>query len=234
MAGSKPQALHTEFAQDGDYDGAYHGEIVFYLRRADGGSSEANKFEDSMTRSGNLVWDESSANLKPPGEADPGFESSESVWNQVGAGKSVGTPPEGGQAGMGTPPSGRSAPLGKLSQNTGNFQEVGDSLRNIFQSVKSFDKTERHFSLSSSEHFFNEALDEAFNPETERDILSTFDRGCRSDLAVQLARATGGVTSTEDLVEGINQGAFGLTTQKSRALGALTTKTQGRSHRSYR
>ena len=57
MAGTKPQALHTEYAKEGaSFNGGFYGpgnDIVFYLMRADQGdggmeSGELPTSEDSM------------------------------------------------------------------------------------------------------------------------------------------------------------------------------------------
>lgn len=236
MAGTKPEALHTEYAEGGSYSGSYHGELVFYLQRADGGGNSDNQLEDPISGVEDTVWDEYSGKQLPADEANPLYDSAESVWNQVAAGESAGgtNGQSGNVAGPGAPPSGRSVPPGKLTPNAVGFVNLESTLANLFQTVNSFEKTERTFSFSSSEHFFGEVLDDAFNPDGDRDILGALERGSRSDLAVRLARATGGVANTEDFVEGINIGAFGLTSQKSKAATALTSRNAGRSHRSFR
>lgn len=46
-SGSKPQALHTEYASgDADWGQAYHGELVFYLVRADNGESDPSSYTE--------------------------------------------------------------------------------------------------------------------------------------------------------------------------------------------
>lgn len=46
-SGSKPQALHTEYAAgDADWSEAYHGDLVFYLVRADGGETDPDSYTE--------------------------------------------------------------------------------------------------------------------------------------------------------------------------------------------
>lgn len=46
-SGSKPEALHTEYAMgDADWGEAYHGDLVFYLVRADAGESDPDTYTE--------------------------------------------------------------------------------------------------------------------------------------------------------------------------------------------
>ena len=47
--GSKPQALHTEYAtKDADWGEAYHGDLVFYLVRADNNDVKDKDFDSDI------------------------------------------------------------------------------------------------------------------------------------------------------------------------------------------
>ena len=68
--------------------------------------------------------------------------------------------------------------------------------------------------LAASERFFWITLERSFN-QGEEHILNA-DKVPTSELAKALAIATGGVSSTTDLVEGVNNGDLGYTTPRSR------------------
>ncbi len=238
MSGTKPQALRTEYAEEGSYDGSYHGDIVFYLQRAGEGGEEGDPtFEEVFDSFGK----ESSANGDDYGEIAPEFGngssySDQSYWNQVGAGESA----DGldytteGQAGSGLIDDSEYAPIGSFSANSVRKDDLIESLRNAFQSVPSFDDDVINRSESSSEHLFNRLLSESFDPSGDADILGSLERGSKADLAVKLARATGGLTSTRDLIEGINRGEVGLATPGFRATSTLLGGNTGRTFRSLK
>ena len=230
--GSKPEALRTEYAQEGNYSGSYHGDIVFYLQRA--GGEDGDGLEDGIN--------EGQANPEfgdfPDGSFtgnDVGSYPDQSSWNQIGAGNSASDLDfnTGGSAGGGAD-FGTEVIPGSFSANACRRDDIVDAVRNAFQSVPTFDDAYIRLSEASSEFLFSELLDKSFNPEEEKDILGTFERGSRADLAVQLARASGGVTSTRDLVEGINRGTIGLTTNGFKATTKLLSGNTGQPFRSLK
>lgn len=244
MAGTKPEALRTEYAEDGSYSGSYHGDIVFYLQRADGGGGGefGNGLEDSF-------------NGGPFGSI-PGFPGnissgsgdndgpSQSAWNQIAAWSDLvdfdfdfdGNDDYNGQAGSGPNyEDDDEVPPGAISENAARIEDLIASLRNIFQSVPSFDNGNISFSVGSSEHLFHKLLEKSFSPtEDTEDILGSIERGTRSDLAIRLAKATGGVTRTRDLIEGINRGKIGVTSPGFKATTVLLGENTGRPFRSLK
>lgn len=58
-SGSKPKALHTEYAtKEADWDAAYRGDLVFYLVRADEGGAKDKDFDSDATEAEDkCAWD---------------------------------------------------------------------------------------------------------------------------------------------------------------------------------
>ena len=251
--GSKPEALRTEYAEDGEYDGSYHGDIVFYLQRAGeggGGEDGGNGLEDSMNKEGlnkNAIDDYPQSIIPNFGvldtvngvfnEVDYVLGGAQSVWNQVGMiywddgynddYDSSGSAGGGADYDWEVPP-------GAISPNGVLRDQLREALRNAFQDVDSLEDAYIKLSESSSEFFFTELLNQSFSVGEEEDILGSIEKAPRAELAVQLARASGGVTSTRDLVEGINNGTRGLTTIGSKATAALLSGNTGRTFRSLK
>jgi len=224
--GSKPQALHTEFASDGNYSGSYHGDIVFYLQRAGGdGGGEGEQ----------LVQDEgdfSYADDPVIGGVGGGYDIPQSSWNQGAmSGSSFSVPNDGGP----------SSPIPEVDQDPGVFTvnssetvNLGDAIRNAFYTRDTFEEEEECRTRAASEYFFNNALNKAFNPDSTDDILESLERGSRADLAIELAKSTGFVTNTEDFINGINSGRIGFVTDATKVNNILVGKNNGRPIRSLR
>ena len=232
MAGTKPEALRTEYAEDGSYSGSYHGDIVFYLQRADGEGGDG--LEDGMNgpqQKQDFAFGEYPEGIVPGN--DVGSYPDQCWTSQLGANNSSGDLGfnTGGSAG-GAPDFGTEVIPGSFSANACRKDDLIEAVRNAFQSVPTFDDAYARLSEASSEHLFNELLEESFNPGVERDILGALERGSRAELAVKLARASGGVTSTRDLVRGINRGTIGLTTNGFKATTVLLSGNTGRTFRS--
>ena len=152
----------------------------------------------------------------------------QSPLNQVATGVNVGqlTSQTGLSGGLAGPLTGlttaQSVDVGALSQT---FARFGNSQANILNSLQSVDSLESiRLSASSSEKFFHDVLKKSFNPDSltggvknASQILSSFDSGAMSDLAVKLAAASGGVTTSKQLIEGINKGIIGFTSSASGA-----------------
>lgn len=79
--GSKPEALHTEYAStDADWDSAYHGDIVFYLMRADNPESDP----DTYVSEANGTDTELAGKGVPGGEQTGGFGAPEELGSKNG------------------------------------------------------------------------------------------------------------------------------------------------------
>jgi len=117
----------------------------------------------------------------------------------------------------------QSVDVGSFSQTFAQLNSTAASVQNLTQSVGSLDSL--RLSAPSSEKFFTDVLKNSFVPgslvgntvRTAEQIASAFDSGATADLASQLAIAASGVTSTKQLIEGINRGAIGFTTPSSEA-----------------
>ncbi len=71
----------------------------------------------------------------------------------------------------------------------------------------------KQFGLAASERFFWITLEPSFNPEEQHTLNA--DKVPTSELSKALAIATGGVSSTNDLIEGVNNGFIGYTSPRS-------------------
>lgn len=244
--GSKPLALHTEYAEEEDTQDRAYGtqDLVFYLLRADsdegdsGGESLFSKEEENFglgdTAYTGKVWEDSSNSFVPVGAdgatgPNPDNGSVQSGAQQVGmggVGRSLGGTNPGGYS-MG-PMSGMDyndeEELGAISQNASMSVDIGESVRNAIRSVPSLESQVTNLGMASSEKMFNGILRRNYHREsldeeqgTEENILSALDRPPTAELAFLLARASGGVTRVRDLAARVNDGTLGVVTPKSRA-----------------
>ena len=90
------------------------------------------------------------------------------------------------------------ASVSSLASSVGNVLGVGES-------------------LAASENFFSQTLTNAFNVGASQDIGDALSRAPVSELSAQMAKFSGGVSSTVDFIQGINHGNIGYTTQESAA-----------------
>ena len=222
----------------GDYDqGAYHGDIVFYLQRAGEGGGD---FEDDGGYQ--LKEDETPGSVTDGGGVIGGDvynDGSQSGWNQGAMGEAAPST-DYDMSGMFEP----SKPAGKIpyeDEPPGSFTvagsettSLGEAIANAFPVLDSFEDREEFRTKASSEIFFNKALNKAFNPDSAEEILGSLERGSRAELALQLSKATGYVNNTEDFINGINSGRFGVVTQATRSSNALLGKNSGMTYRSMR
>ena len=251
--GSKPKALHTEYAAgDADWSKPYgsNTDIIFYLMRADEGSPAAS---DAPAGAGSGVLDNASGGGSPSTtgwptnsglggsqpavtsasvQTGPGIPIVQSPLNQVGVSTTMKTGPLSGQdvqnRGLSGPLTGLTPGLkvnaGGVSQ-TATFAEAQRvAITNITQAVGSFEENVVNRSLPASEKFFSQTLFKSYNPtESFSDvgsvdyIMSAVSRPSFNELSAELAKATGGVSSTADFIEGINYGRFGYSTPASKA-----------------
>jgi hypothetical protein len=250
-AGSKPLALHTEFAEgDSASDRAYGTQdVVFYLQRAggDGGDGGDDSFEGVYGSFGKETSGSDFGDVTSEFGGE-GSYSDQSYWNQVPTGDSDTI--SGGQTAPGQIGAAFAAPslfprrgallgtltghfetkdleigLGETTQN-GGFQDNRDRL--IGNAIGSVPNLERDLVLAgtaASEKMFAGMLNKAFSPDEQLDgnrtpeqIRKSLSRASSAELSVQLAKATGGVRRVRDLTALINDGAIGLTSQKTRAI----------------
>ena len=231
--GSKPAALHTEYADDGD-DGPAYGsqDIVFYLERAD---------KDSNDPTGDALTEEEAqgaeqigqnATIGLDGSTGPNADSGQlqSGANQIGAGSFAANgglvdSVEGSQM---APIVGMSIDdeedLGRFTQNAGASVDVGRSVSNAVRSVENLDLNTLNTSLASSEIMFTNILARNFafgedlsGVRSDDTILNTLNRPAFSELSFLLARASGGRARVKDVVRAVNDGQIGLVSGKSRA-----------------
>lgn len=233
--GSKPIALHTEYALGGGSDGPAYGnqDVVFYLLRADADSpSELPADPQPIDPDQGYTWSESQNGMVPidPGGSsgpNPDNGSVQSGASQIGMGRSVGEIGEI-EGGPMAPMSGfeieESEPLGRWTQNAAFDVDVSTAVRNALRTVPGLGREVVVKGMASSEIMFNRMLLNGFVPlndlnqtRTDKQILDTYDRPTTSDLAFLLARETDGMTKMEDVVKAINNGEVGAVSSKSRA-----------------
>lgn len=115
------------------------------------------------------------------------------------------------------------ATVGGSNQTFAKLSSTANSVKNITQSVESLRAA--RLSLEGSQEFFQGVLEKSFAPDapvsnktkTAEEILSSMNKGSISDLSTMLSVASGGVTTAKQLVEGINKGLIGYSTQSSMA-----------------
>ena len=256
IVGSKPEALRTEYAEEGNYDGAYHGDIVFYIQRAGDGGGDSFNDDGSLNKQ---ALDDPYFNQGPEPIYDGPFGlgagvGAQTLWNQVyfGSGyysdnnyydrydydykdydyKDYDYDYDGGPAGNISDEDDQFP--GVWTEAAARLNELREAISNAFPNLESFDGTEILRSSSASEYFFNNALGRRFTPDASDDILETLERGSKADLAADLAKASGNVMNSADLIAGINSGSIGYVTESTKAANILTGRNTGRTYRSMR
>ena len=248
--GSKPKALHTEYASgSANWQKPYGSgtDIVFYMVRADSGQpgTEPNSTAgstpnspsknqsssvgspDTLTSGGDVSA--ASAAFGSATQTGPGYPSNvQSPLNQVATASTVRelASAPGPVPGLAGPLTGlktaQEVEIGAISQTFAQLSSTSASVRNLTGSVRT--SSSLRLSMPSSEKYFSDVLQESFSPgsliagnRSASQIESSFDRGATAALAVDLAVASGGVTTSKQLIEGINKGAIGFSTISSRA-----------------
>ena len=87
---------------------------------------------------------------------------------------------------------------------------------NALGAGKSFAKTATS-TFAASEVFFGETLSNSFNAGVGQSIEDALSKAPVAELSAQMAKFSGGVSSTADFIQGINHGNIGYTTQESAA-----------------
>ena len=100
---------------------------------------------------------------------------------------------------------------GQTSQTAVQNQDMRRAIYNALK--RSRDLESKQFDLAASERYFWITCERTFN--TDGDHLMSLDKSPTSEMAKALSLASGGILSTNDLVEGINSGEIGYTTNKS-------------------
>lgn len=231
--GSKPKALHTEYASgEANWQKPYGSgtDIVFYMVRA-GGSGGKNPGAGSLGSSNLGGLEAVGAIFGAAVQTGLSFLGGnvQSSLSQVAVGtamsklsKSVGKSKglAGPLTGLVT---GATAKIGGTSQAFALSDSTAESVSNITQTVGSLETP--RLSNVASQRFFQDTLDRSFAPDqvfakgsrTSADILSSMNTGAVSDLSTMLASASGGVTTSTQFIEGINEGLIGFSTGSSNA-----------------
>jgi hypothetical protein len=104
-------------------------------------------------------------------------------------------------------------PPGVYSQMAARQSAMAVSVVNAVQRARQLE--EKQASLAASERFFWATLEFGLNREEEHTM--TLAKAPTAEFAKALALATGGVLSSRDLVEGVNDGVLGYTSSHSYA-----------------
>jgi hypothetical protein len=249
--GSKPKALHTEYATgSANWQKPYGSgtDIVFYLVRADSGkpgtepTSSSGSTPNSPSRD-RVIAPGTQETLNAQGDVSGGGSAVFAATTQTGANLTNNVQTSLNQVAANVtmsglqnapaPTPGLAGPLtglttaeavmvGATSQTFATYGNSQQNIENTLQTVNALESL--RLSEASSEAYFNFILETSFTgspvaPGTKSvdQIMASFDSGLRSDLAVGLARASGGVTTSKQLIEGINKGIIGFTSPGSKA-----------------
>ena len=250
--GSKPKALHTEYASgEANWEKPYgsNTDIVFYLVRADkgiSGSQSPNADPFTPNANSNALGSEAfSTNLgfnytegqqavgpvfSAASQTGPGFPTNvQSPLSQVATYSSVkqlsgSVGPARGLAGplTGLNINGQAA-AGSSNQTFAFLNSTFASVANTVQSIPTSNAESRFNGPSTN--FFTDVVSQSFVPgsplagviRNAEQIQDSISNGSISDLSTMMSMASGGVTSSKQLIEGINKGTLGFTTQSSGA-----------------
>ena len=246
-AGTKPEALHTEFAGgEANWEKPYgsNTDILFYMVRADKGAGSVS-FDSGISTSdgwaaafkvdpglgiaenagleGQGFFSAASqtglsfpTDLQSPLSQVATFNTMDKIGVVTGTTQGLAGPLTGLGVNMETP-------LGSLSQTFSTIGSTASSVANITQSVGSLQAP--RLGNASSTEFFQNVITQSFAPgaaigsvtRTAEQISGAIANGSISDLSTAMSIASGGVTTSKQLIEGINKGLIGFTTQGSGA-----------------
>jgi hypothetical protein len=246
-AGTKPEALHTEFASgEANWEKPYgsNTDILFYMVRADKGAGSAS-FDSGISSpdgwaaafkvdlglgiaenagpEGQGFFSAASqtglsfpTDLQSPLSQVATFNTMDKIGVVTGTTQGLAGPLTGLGVNMETP-------LGSLSQTFSTIGSTASSVANITQSVGSLQAP--RLGNASSTEFFQNVITQSFAPgaaigsvtRTAEQISGAIANGSISDLSTAMSIASGGVTTSKQLIEGINKGLIGFTTQGSGA-----------------
>jgi hypothetical protein len=113
------------------------------------------------------------------------------------------------------------APIGTANQTFALLSSTTSSVANITQSVGSLQAV--RLSNAASQRYFQAVLEKSFEPEkpvssgnkSADEILASLSGGSISDLSTMMSVASLGVTTSKQLIEGINEGTLGYSTPTS-------------------
>ena len=241
--GSRPEALHTEFAT-GASDGPAYGsrDIIFYLQRADadqenspqgeepGAKKSVDSGEQSDTQNPSMSLSGSTGDQADSGQVPSGA-------NQLASGE-VGRSLGETEGGPMAPITGMSiddeVDIGTFTQNAAMYVDVAAAARNAVRHVDSLGSDQLKISLASSERMFAGIMNRSFSPNEDlsgiRDadsILKALSRPSASELSFQLAQASGGRCRAKDIVKAVNDGQIGLVNAKARAFQSRMGAVRG-------
>ena len=248
LYGTKPQALHTEYAAgSADWSKPYGSgtDITFYLMRADGGgeggggnptvAGDAGGAPGSLGSGGSGLGttgrdtSKDQARVSADISAGSGFpDGMQSVMNQVASATSVSTSVSRLAA---TTPSLAGPFTGiieELSTSDGYYTSATsalmtskrDNVVSVLRATFAISNLGNTIenSRAASEAFFHKTLNTAFDASEEMSL----DNVPVSEFSSHMAFRTGGVTSTTDFIAGINDGLLGFTSTSSAAEAART------------
>jgi len=231
--GSKPMALHTEYAT-GESEGPAYGsqDIIFYLQRADiddqEGSPSQDREEQSKAANPGISSDGGTGPNADKGSVPSGVNNL--AMNGV-AGKNV---DGAAMAPIGGMTIEDEEPVGAFSQNASKYVDVSAAAANAVRYVESLGSDYMRVSLAASERMFANVLSRGYNPDIdltgtrdEETILGALERPSLSELAFLLAQQTGGLSRAKDVVKAVNNGDIGLVTAKARAFQSRSGMSKG-------
>ena len=105
---------------------------------------------------------------------------------------------------------------GVSSSTAASVSSLASSVTNILGAGQSSAKTSPS-SFAASEAFFSQTLTNAFNVGASQNIEDALSKAPVAELSSQMAKFSGGVSSTVDFIQGINHGNIGYTTQQAAA-----------------
>ena len=174
--GSKPMALHTEYAT-GESEGPAYGsqDIVFYLQRADAdqdNSTEGDAIDPQNSKKDEEQSSSQNNNISLSGGTGPNNDKGQvpSGINNIAAdktGRSLGQPEGGPMAPMTGMSIDDEVDIGSFTQNASKYVDVSAAAANAVRYVESLGSDQVKLSLASSERLFYGILARGFNPEED-------------------------------------------------------------------
>ena len=241
--GSRPEALHTEYAT-GAAEGPAYGsqDIVFYLQRADADQENSSEGDDLGSKKSVEAGEQAGSqnpNTSLSGSTGDQPDSGQvpSGANQIAAGatgRSLGEVEGGPMAPINGMSIDDEVDIGTFTQNAAMYVDVAAAAANAVRYVDSLGSEQLKLSLASSERLFSAIMNRNFSPEENlsgmRDadsILNTLSRPSASELSFQLANAVGGRCRAKDIVKAMNDGEIGLVNARSRAFQSRMGAVRG-------
>ncbi len=221
-AGNPPKAAGSSV-----YRGGY--DVTFFIQRADAGSAAGGAAADAgaagemFAAGGSLDSSDPAFGFSMPAGAFSGASSlGPDIMSQTGQlamADLIDSPGFGFGSPSGPSASAAYSTIGTVSQAAVSSSSLFDSVANITKRVPSLESYAQ--SVPASEELFSNALNETLNNVTSytnsaSNIAKSISRGNVSDITSQLARSANYLTSNQDIIEWINNGLIGATSQASR------------------